>query len=136
MYIFGGLNPPTKKGNLQTFYSCHFMLDSPQPPYLYKWDKIRAENPRARDSHTCVYVNDCLIMFGGCGTGKEASFGDINKFNLRQKIWSKLEALGKSPPPREAHIAQVIGNDKMMIHGGINLDEESFADTWVLVGIN
>lgn len=75
-------------------------------------------------------------MFGGCGTGKEASFGDINKFNLKQKIWSKLEALGKPPAPREAHIAQVLGNDKMMIHGGINLDEESFADTWVLVGIN
>ena len=58
MYIFGGLNPPTKKGNLQTFYSCQFMLDNHHPSYLYKWDKIRAENPRARDSHTCVNVSE------------------------------------------------------------------------------
>ena len=62
MYIFGGLNPPTKKGNLQTFYSCHFMLDAHHPSYLYKWEKIRAENPRARDSHTCVNVSTRLNL--------------------------------------------------------------------------
>ena len=44
-------------------------------------------------------------MFGGCGTGKDSSFGDINKFDFKKKIWTKLEALGQPPPPREAHIA-------------------------------
>ena len=75
-------------------------------------------------------------MFGGCGTGKDSSFGDINKFDFKKKLWTRLDALGDPPRPREAHIAQVLGNDKMLIHGGINQDEESFDDTWVLVGIN
>ena len=75
-------------------------------------------------------------MFGGSGTSKETSFGDINKFNFRTKLWTRLEALGKPPPSREAHIAQVLGNDKMFIHGGINLEEVSFDDSWILVGIN
>jgi len=61
MFIFGGLNSPNKGGNLQTFYQCSLALNPaqgidgllPTPP-LYKWDKIKAEAPRARDSHTCV----------------------------------------------------------------------------------
>ena len=61
MFVFGGLasyNPPNhKKGNLQTLFQVNFKLDEEKPPYLYKWEKIRAENPRARDSHTCVYVS-------------------------------------------------------------------------------
>ena len=72
MYIFGGLNPPTKKGNLQTFYSCQFMLDQPHPSYLYKWEKIRAENPRARDSHTCVNVSHEIQVY--CGSIDSTNF--------------------------------------------------------------
>ena len=107
------------------------------PNYLFKWDKIKAEAPRARDSHTMVNLNDSLIMFGGCGTGKETSFGDINKFDLKNKLWTKLEAFGSPPPPREAHVAQVVGGNRMMlIHGGINLNEEIFDDCYVLVGLD
>jgi len=39
-----------------------------------------------------------------------------------------------APQPREAHICQVIG-DLMIVHGGLNQKEESFDDTWVLVGL-
>lgn len=41
---------------------------------------------------------------------------------------------GDSPPAREAHICQVLG-DLLVIHGGLNQDEESFEDMWVLVGL-
>lgn len=75
-------------------------------------------------------------MFGGSSVGKDNSFGDINKFDIKKKAWTKLEALGESPPPREAHIAHAIGDDKMMIHGGINAQEETFKDTWVLIGLH
>ena len=81
-------------------------------------------------------MNDWLIMFGGCSKGKDYSFGDINKFDIKRNIWTQLDALGESPPPREAHIAQLIGNDKMMIHGGIDYDEKEYDDTWVLVGLH
>ena len=56
-------------------------------------------------------MHDSLIMFGGSSVGKEYSFGDINKFDVKKKAWTKLEALGKQPPPREAHIAHALGHD-------------------------
>ena len=56
MYIFAGL--AQKKGNLQTLFSATMYLDRPQPPTLYRWDKIKTENPKARDSHTCIFVSD------------------------------------------------------------------------------
>ena len=60
-------------------------------------------------------------MFGGSSFGKEYSFGDINKFDIKKRAWTKLEVLGdKQPAPREAHICHALGDDKMMIHGGIN----------------
>ena len=45
-----------------------------------------------------------------------------------------MEVFGESPPPREAHICQVVG-DLLVIHGGLNQDEDSFDDMWVLVGL-
>ena len=83
-----------------------------------------------------MQMHDNLIMFGGSSVGKEYSFGDINKFDIKKKAWTKLEALGQCPPPREAHIAHALGHDKMMIHGGINAQEETFKDTWVLIGLH
>lgn len=105
------------------------------PPY-YKWEKIKAEGPRARDSHTCVPFMDHLILFGG-GNGKDASFGDLYKFSLKSRLWTKIEVHGGvngSPAPREAHICQTLG-ELVILHGGLNQKEESFDDTWVLTGL-
>jgi N-acetylneuraminic acid mutarotase len=59
-------------------------------------------------------------MFGGCGSGKQNSFNDLNKYDMDTKLWIKLEATGEVPPPREAHIAHAFDNDKMFIFGGVN----------------
>lgn len=40
------------------------------------------------------------------------------------------------PSPREGHIAKLIGRNKMLVHGGVDQNETSFADTYVLTGIN
>lgn len=75
-------------------------------------------------------------MFGGCGSGKDKSFNDLNKYDLDHKMWTKLEAGGDIPPPREAHVAHAFDNDKMFIHGGVNQDELSFDDAYVLTGLS
>lgn len=85
---------------------------------LYQWDKIKAEAPRARDSHTLIHVGDSLIMFGG--SGGNSSFNDLYKFDLREKRWHKLEPYGDLPPQREGHIAKLLGKDKMLVHGGVD----------------
>ena len=66
---------------------------------LYKWDKIKSDGPKARDSLSLVNVSqfttnlssskigDSIIMFGGCGSGKDRSFNDVNKYDLDKKQW-------------------------------------------------
>lgn len=75
-------------------------------------------------------------MFGGSGGDK--SFNDLFKFNLSKKKqkWFKLEAFGDVPNPREGHTAKIIGKDRMLVHGGVDQSETSFADTYILCGIN
>ena len=73
-------------------------------------------------------------MFGG--SGGVSSFNDLYKFDLRQKQWDKLEPYGDLPPHREGHIAKLIGKDKMLVHGGVDQSETSFADTYILSGIS
>jgi hypothetical protein len=48
----------------------------------------------------------------------------------------QLNPCGELPSPREGHTAKLIGKDKMMVHGGVDQNETSFADTYVLTGIN
>ena len=50
--------------------------------------------------------------------------------------WTKLEAAGNIPNPREGHIAKVLGKDKMFVHGGIDQSETSFSDSYILCGID
>jgi len=73
-------------------------------------------------------------MFGGSGGSN--SFNDLYKFDLRQQKWHKLEPNGDLPAPREGHVARFIGKDKMLLHGGVDQNETSFNDTYILDGIS
>jgi hypothetical protein len=58
MFVFGGLNAPNKGGNIQTFYQCQLALNQVAPNALYKWEKIKGEAPKARDSLSLVNVSN------------------------------------------------------------------------------
>lgn len=73
-------------------------------------------------------------MFGGSGGNQ--SFNDLTKFDIKSQKWSKLEPQGDIPEPREGHTAKLIGRDRIMIHGGVNVSEHSFDDTYILTGIS
>lgn len=75
-----------------------------------------------------------MIIFGGSGGDK--SFNDIHKYDLTASKWTKLEATGDIPKPREGHVSKIIGKDRMLVHGGVDQTETSFDDTYILVGIN
>lgn len=55
-------------------------------------------------------------------------------------MWTKLEPICDDPKdmpcPREGHIAVLIESDKMIVHGGINSEQECFDDAFVLVGLH
>eukprot|EP00347_Sterkiella_histriomuscorum_P007476 403348772 len=133
MYIFGGLASQMKGGNFQTFYECQLKFNSDDGT-LFNWEKIKSDAPKARDSHSCIHVGDSLILFGG--SGGATSFNDLNRFDIKTQKWARLDAQGEIPVPREGHTAKAIGRDKMMIHGGVNQNEISFDDTYVLTGLS
>lgn len=81
-----------------------------------------------------IQVGDSLIVFGG--SGGYQSFNDIHRFQIEKSKWTKLEPCGQIPNAREGHIAKIIGNDKMIIHGGVDQSETSFDDTYILVGLS
>ena len=105
-----------------------------EPSRLFSWEKVKSESPKARDSHSCVVFRDSLILYGGVMSGKEQCVSNLLQFCTKTKQWQRLEVFGESPPAREAHICQVVG-DLLVIHGGLNEEDESFDDMWVLVGL-
>jgi N-acetylneuraminic acid mutarotase len=133
MYVFGGL-AGQKGGNIQTLFECQLKITNNEKlDNFYQWEKIKAEAPRARDSHTCVHIGNSLIFFAGSGGDK--SFNDLYRYDLQTHRWVKLEASGTLPECREGHIAKAIGRDKMMIHGGVDQNEQSYNDTYILTGL-
>ena len=95
------------------------------------------DNPPGRDSHTSVSFLDQILVFGGSLNSR--SQNDLYKFNISEKIWTRLEVIADSdsiPAPREGHIATVIEGDKMLVHGGVNDQQHCFADAFVLVGLH
>lgn len=74
-----------------------------------------------------------MVLFGGSNGDK--IFNDLYIFNLSLLRWIKIDAEGEAPTPREGHIAKMIGNDKMFVHGGFN-DEHSFNDCYILAGLS
>lgn len=60
MFIFGGLVSGSKGGNLQSFYRCELNINQNAPSHLFQWEKIKADLPRPRDSHSCIKVRYSL----------------------------------------------------------------------------
>lgn len=104
---------------------------------LFKWKRIIGDAPKSRDSHTSISFLDQLLLFGGSSNSK--SYSDLYKFSITNKIWTKLEPIadkGHEPSPREGHIATLVDGDKMLVHGGINDNQDCFNDAFILVGLH
>jgi len=137
MYIFGG-HHRTGSGQqaFHSLYECQLKLES-QRDDLFKWKKIQVESPQTRDSHSCVTFMDQILIFGG--SSKKSTFNDLFKYNVNQRMWTKLEAIfdeGEQPSPREGHVGVLIEGDKMLVHGGYDERYSCFSDAFVLVGLH
>ncbi|GAM18019.1 hypothetical protein SAMD00019534_011940 [Acytostelium subglobosum LB1] len=116
---------------LVLFGGCHsskylrspYVLELPRSQNdTIRWVKptTRGSGPGGRTGHTANHVKgtENVVIFGGYD-GKR-SFNDIYIFNLRDYSWSKVNAGGISPSPRNGHTANAVGNKYLVVHGGCN----------------
>mmetsp|Transcript_11544 Transcript_11544/g.16047 ORF Transcript_11544/g.16047 Transcript_11544/m.16047 type:complete len:822 (-) Transcript_11544:67-2532(-) len=77
--------------------------------------------PAARDGHSATYFkkHKCIILFGGNSRDNQV-LSDLWKFDVEQKIWTKLKPQGKEPHPRCSHSASVVRNNFLVIFGGFD----------------
>lgn len=104
----------------------------------FKWQKVNSGIPGGRFGHTCVVINDLLILFGGINDlGNRHNDTWVGKVAIHETLgitlsWRLLDVGPTSPAPRGAHAACCIDSRKLIIHGGIGLHGVRLGDTWVL----
>nr|QNT17591.1 Kelch repeat F-box 27 protein [Salvia miltiorrhiza] len=103
-----------------------------------KWQKMKSGIPSGRFGHSCVVVDDLLILFGGIndqGVRQTDTWIGQMTVDSRHGItmsWRLLDVGLVSPPPRGAHAACCIGFQSMLVHGGIGLSGRRLDDAWIL----
>lgn len=102
------------------------------------WQKINSGVPSGRFGHSCVVVNDSIVLFGGINDhGIRQNDTWVGQVVLNETFgvtlsWRLLDVGSTVPPPRGAHAGCCIDNKRMLIHGGIGLSGLRVGDTWVL----
>ncbi|MBA0700879.1 hypothetical protein Goari_027477 [Gossypium aridum] len=105
---------------------------------MLKWQKIQTGTPSGRFGHTCVVIENYLVLFGGINErGDRHSDTWLGQVSLHENLgislsWQLLDVGSTSPPPRGAHAACCISSRKMVIHGGIGLNGVRLDDTWII----
>ncbi|KAG0476579.1 hypothetical protein HPP92_012952 [Vanilla planifolia] len=102
------------------------------------WKQVGSGTPSGRFGHTCTIVGSDLVLFGG-----------INDHGIRHSdtwvgrviqdgssgikvSWRLLDAEPVVPPARGAHAACCIGEQQILIHGGMGQNGLRLNDTWML----
>ncbi|XP_021889002.1 F-box/kelch-repeat protein At1g51550 isoform X2 [Carica papaya] len=105
---------------------------------MLKWQKVTSGVPSGRFGHTCVVIDNYLVLFGGINDRgdrlNDTWVGQVSghdNFGITLS-WRLLDVVSSVPPPRGAHASSCIDNQKMVIHGGIGMHGVRLDDTWVL----
>ncbi|KAE8673411.1 F-box/kelch-repeat protein [Hibiscus syriacus] len=105
---------------------------------ILKWQKIQTGIPSGRFGHTCVVIENYLVLFGGINDrGDRHSDTWLGQVSILENLdislsWRLLDVGSTSPPPRGAHAACCISSRRMVVHGGIGLNGVRLDDTWII----
>ncbi|KAG8380263.1 hypothetical protein BUALT_Bualt07G0175000 [Buddleja alternifolia] len=102
------------------------------------WQKTNSGIPSGRFGHSCVVIDDSLVLFGGINdTGIRQNDTWVGQVTVHERLgitlsWRLLDIGSIEPPPRGAHAGCCIDNKRMLIHGGIGPSGVRLGDTWIL----
>ncbi|KAL8458863.1 hypothetical protein ACS0TY_036388 [Phlomoides rotata] len=104
-----------------------------------KWQKMNSGIPSGRFGHSCVAIDEHLVLFGGINDlgirQNDTWIGQvtIQENNSTTMSWRLLDVRSAAPPlSRGAHAGCCMDNKRMLIHGGIGPSGLRLNDTWVL----
>ncbi|PIA16675.1 hypothetical protein COEREDRAFT_81043 [Coemansia reversa NRRL 1564] len=77
-----------------------------------------------RVGHTASIVDGTsMVVLGGASTeGKLAGMQTILIYNIKTQVWTQRTTSGNAPPARRDHVATVVNDTGIVIHGGTNAD--------------
>ena len=97
-----------------------------------KWNKVETSGkfPRARQYAAYCVQSNMMYLYGGYDENGVYS-NDLHSFNMETCKWRKLEidTTANVALPRVRKAAMVCHNNKLLILGGYNSDEEIFSST-------
>ncbi|KAG2387665.1 hypothetical protein C9374_001259 [Naegleria lovaniensis] len=139
--IHGGYCNYTSDGNPNL--SDAWILDtSDVNNHQYKFTKFKQQGqvPPAVESHSLVYYNGHVILYGGSsvldGDDLGQKYSDVYVLNIETGQWSKLrmdESIDKHPGALTGHSCHMIENtNQMILYGGYNRNEETNNNIWIL----
>jgi len=115
LYIFGGVNKDLS-------FSWRLLKFSRKK---LEWDILSELMLEGRIHHSIDISGPFLFSYGG--KTHNFVFSDFNVFDLKTRIWSKIESQ-ENPGKRYGH-ATFIFNQKLYLYGGRN-EVEIFSDLW------
>ncbi|KAJ2085956.1 hypothetical protein IW140_005940 [Coemansia sp. RSA 1813] len=76
-----------------------------------------------RVGHTASIVNETsMVVLGGSSGSSLVSMGMVFVYNSMDQTWVRRSATGAVPPSRRNHVATVVNNTLIVVHGGSNND--------------
>ncbi|PKS12558.1 hypothetical protein jhhlp_000766 [Lomentospora prolificans] len=140
IYRINGFDGKTEQGGSVDVFD---LGTSSWSSITYKPDGVNGPEARSVSTLVPVTVQDkvyLVTMFGErdpsalghAGAGKMLS--DVWAFDVEQSVWRKLEVRGDRPDARgwfDADVAKdEMGNDVIVIHGGLAEDNKRLGDVW------
>ncbi|KAF5739222.1 Kelch repeat-containing F-box family protein isoform 1 [Tripterygium wilfordii] len=105
---------------------------------IVKWQKVSSGIPSGRFGHSCVVIDDSVVLFGGINDhGNRQNDTWVGQVSFHKNFvitisWRLLDVGPTAPQARGAHAACCIDVRRMVIHGGIGLFGLRLGDTWIL----
>lgn len=123
-YLFGGLNDESQVTNEIWILS---VVDN-----VLVWRKPETQGPvpHPRCDHSTVFLNTCLIVYGGRGIS-EATPPTLSLLRIESLTWERVILSGTIPPPRWSHCASFLGS-KMLVIGGLFYQSFQPSDLYLL----
>ncbi|QDZ22015.1 hypothetical protein HOP50_06g45560 [Chloropicon primus] len=108
----------------------------------WTWTQGGSSGFRKRAWHTSSIVKDKILVFGGqCDKPEELKededddtmlLGELTMYDFESGVWFPAHATGEAPCARSGHSATPIGDNKLVIFGGMNEDGKFMNDVNVL----